>query len=263
MSPIRREQWPSILPSLGAIFERLADVLDLIGTALPQPIFDADPAIERWAFPEKSREVAVLCLAAKAVSSVHAAFAMWSVAHLHEMWAVLRFVGESNDDVMLLSLPLASDELTDMQRGKLAEFFHEGALSSDRSNRSKKPPMVRRDSIAAALGTAMHASTGLNPHDAISGYKLLHAIHSSYVHGNYWAVMSMVSGDPGAGYRFNVLGLHGNVKEAGELLRYLLTQVLLTARTLETAANRLRSVEGAAMCKEVVQLAATLIPPED
>ena len=119
---------------------------------LPAPTCAGDD--HRWLFPEQTpREVAVGELAVKTVSTLQAALVLWQHSHFQEVNTLLRIANESCEDAQVLCVPLDTDEISLVQQRKLDEFY-EASIGTDGKDWPKQPPMMKRDEVAAHLGTS-------------------------------------------------------------------------------------------------------------
>ena len=236
-----------------AVIDRVAGGCGLMATAinecgkvLPPPTFDAKGGPRpRWDFEPKDRRLAVLLIAAKAVSSMHAVTILWRFVHLQEAWALMRIVDDCCDDVFLLTTPTGVSASSTLQDAKLLEFFHTSPIDrAAPSAEPAKPKTVRRDKIAAELGNYLHDATGTdNRHSIIESFKKLQNVHSGYVHANFWRIVEMISGQSEEAFHVHMLGTPDPV-QAGELATYIVSKARSVALAVRKAATFLGSEEG-------------------
>jgi hypothetical protein len=193
----------SVEAALAHALRQLESFYSEMSGAFAPPAFVNEPAYPRFRYRVHTDALACYLKGARLISTLNAAFILYQHAYPQEVGALCRMADDFSNEVMFILLPQAGEEVDEVQRQFLENFFHEELdKPADPLGSEQKRVTVPARKIHAAF--AKLASNEINPSDAQEMLRTIHQAFSGYVHGAYPHIMELYGGNPP---RFHLSGM--------------------------------------------------------
>lgn len=169
----------------------------------PQKVPFRDGFVYR--FIEQKLEQALLLKLARVVTGLRAVDLLLKAGLLQEMAATCRMLDEIGEDIAFLAAALTNDEITELHKRYLREFWAEEFQIPDNTlARHEKPNSPRRNKIQAYVQRILNPDN--NPSRISDINQVVSSTYSGYVHASASQVMDLYGGNPP---HFHIDGMQG------------------------------------------------------
>jgi len=193
----------------------------------PKPLPFKDSFVFRHI--EKLPQQAIVQKLSRVVSGLRAAATLYDAGLYQEQAAIQRMVDEIGEDILFLSVPLITKDLTDHHTRYLEIFFQEEFDSTTGESLDAPKPTVLRRHIRAYI--AKHGGDDPNAH--IKASKTIHKMDSGYIHAASPQIMDSYGGHPP---HFHTEGMSGTAREV-EYRWYIQNYLFRAASSFAIAAK--------------------------
>jgi hypothetical protein len=183
------------------VLEKAFHILES-GLEKPDYIKHGDGCVFRY--KSQSIEAAIIQKLARVISGLNASLALLENGFTQEMGALFRMLDEFNEDIIFISQPLRTGELTELHQKYLVSFYQEEFDDVDPFLSEQRRPTIKRNKIQAAISKM--PENELNPSDSQELSRTIHQAYSGYVHGASVHILEMYGGNPP---RYHLSGMLG------------------------------------------------------
>jgi hypothetical protein len=185
---------------------------------VPAPVLIALHGNPYVRYTEQSIYQAVLLKLARLVSNLSAAQLLLDNGYVQEQCAMQRMIDEGDDDITFLTLAIISNDITNLHKRFLADFWAEEFDQPTALKSTQKRDSVPRKNIIAWI--ARHALSGINESTGVDLMTTIHKTYSGYIHGASPHIMDLYGGNPPRFHMKGMLGTPRHDDHTEDLLNY-------------------------------------------